>query len=107
MTCEDTPVRLTWEIQLHEPFSGVWLCRGLGRATTTAKPADIARAVLAGYLAATQARGGETFRAVARTDTGAEATITADQLPDGAWTADPVVRQALPIYLREALQGAG
>ncbi|MFF8910539.1 hypothetical protein [Streptomyces olivaceoviridis] len=103
MTCEDNPSRLTWEVQLHEPFSRVWICRGYGRATTTAAPSDIARAVLAGHLAANPARAGETFRAVARTDTGCSATVTADQLTDDGWTAGPDVRQALPVYLREAL----
>lgn len=108
MTCEDTPaVRLSWEVELYEPFSQVWISKGYGRATTTAPPTDIARAVLAGYLAAHPARGGETFRAVAHTDTGLEATITADELPTGSWEAGPDVRQALPLYLREALQGAG
>ncbi|MFF0009559.1 hypothetical protein ACFYQT_39895 [Streptomyces tibetensis] len=104
MTCEDTtPVRLTWEIQLHEPCSSVWMCRGYGRATTTAQPADIARAVLAGYLAATPPRSGETFRALARPDTGPAVTVTADQLAGGAWETDTAVRQALPLYLRDAL----
>ncbi|MFF7476578.1 hypothetical protein [Streptomyces sp. NPDC008092] len=103
MTCEDTPVRLTWEIELLEPFSRVWLCRGYGRATTSADPADIARAVLAGYLAGTPARGGETFRAIARTDTGTEAVVTAAELTAGGWEAGPDVRQALPEYLRDAL----
>jgi hypothetical protein len=105
MTCEDTSntTRLTWEIQLHEPFSGVWICRGLGRATTTAQPADIARAALAGYLAGNPPRAGETFRAVARPDHGQPATVTAAQLTDDGWTAGPAVREALPVYLREAL----
>jgi len=108
MTCEDTKprVRLAWEVQLHEPFSGVWICRAYGRATTTAKPADIARAALAGHLAANPPRYGETFRAVARTDTGLEATVTGDQLPDGQ-ELDPAVYEALPLYLRDALQAAG
>jgi hypothetical protein len=103
MTCEDTPIRITWEIQLHEPASDVWICKGYGRATTTAAPSDIARAVLAGHLTANPPRAGETFRAVARPDTGSPATITADQLTDDGWTAGPAVREALPIYLREAL----
>jgi hypothetical protein len=107
MTCEDTGSRLTWEIQLHEPFSNVWICRGLGRATTTAAPADVARAVLAGYLTAHPPRQGETFRAVARTDDGEPATVTADQLTEDEWTADLAVRQALPVYLREALPADG
>ncbi|NUS25005.1 MAG: hypothetical protein HOV92_12385 [Streptomyces sp.] len=104
MTCEDDqPTRITWEIQLYEPCSRVWMCRGYGRATTTAPAADIARAVLAGYLTASPPRGAETFRATVRTDAGEPVTVTADQLPDGAWTADPAVRQALPLYLRDAL----
>jgi hypothetical protein len=104
MTCEDTPTRITWEIQLYEPCSRVWISKGYGRATTTAAPADIARAVLAGYLAAGEQRGSETFRATARTDDGPAVTVTVDQLDDDASVAaDPVVRQALPIYLREAL----
>jgi hypothetical protein len=103
MACEPEPTRLTWEIQLHEPHSGVWICKGYGRATTTAAPADLAHAVLAGYLTACPSRGGETFRATATTDTGASATVTADQLPHGAWRADAAVRQALPLYLRDAL----
>ncbi|CAK7288566.1 hypothetical protein [Streptomyces misionensis] len=103
MTCEDTPTRITWEVQLHEPFSRVWICRALGRATTTAAPADIARAVLAGYLATTPARAGDTFRAIARPDEGQPATVTADQLTNDGWVAGPTVREALPVYLREAL----
>lgn len=104
MTCEDTtPVRLTWEIQERVPFSEVWVCRGSGRATTTAQPADIARAVLAGHLAARPARGGETFRALAYTDTAGPRIVTADQLADDGWMADPAVRQALPTHLRDAL----
>ncbi|MEU8469617.1 hypothetical protein AB0F30_17115 [Streptomyces sp. NPDC029006] len=108
MTCEDTTaVRLTWELQQLEPFSKVWICRGYGRATTTAAPADIARAVLAGHLAATPAGAGETFRGLAHAGDGPPHIITTDQLPaDDGWTADPDVRQALPIYLREALASA-
>jgi hypothetical protein len=108
MTCEDTePTRLAWEIQHYEPFSRVWLSRSYGRATTTAAPLDIARAVLAGYLAASPPREGETFRAIAQPDDGQPVTVTTDQLPDDAWTADPAVRQALPLYLREALPSSG
>lgn len=104
MTCEDTnPVRLTWEIQQQEPFSGVWICRASGRATTTAQPADIAVAVLAGHLATHPARDGETFRALAYTDTGSPCIATVDQLAEDGWTADPAVRQALPTHLRDAL----
>jgi hypothetical protein len=102
MSCEDTPSRLTWEIQLHEPASGVWICKGYGRATTTAAPADIARAVLAGYLTASPPRATETLRAVARPDGGAAVTVTAIDLAPDAVT-DPAVRQALPLYLRDAL----
>ncbi len=102
MTCEDQPARLTWEIQMYEPHSQVWICKGYGRATTTATPADIASAVLAGYLAASPPQYGETFRAVARPDGGTPVTVTADQLPDDGWTADAAVRQALPLYLRDA-----
>jgi hypothetical protein len=108
MTCEDTPARLTWEIQLYEPCSRVWICKGYGRATTTADPANIARAALAGYLAGSPGRGGETFRAIARPDDGPAVTVTADQLDDDAAAAtDPAVRQALPLYLRDALPTGG
>ena len=108
MTCEDTnSVRLAWEVQLHEPFSRVWICRAYGRATTSAAPADIARAVLAAYLAGAPPRGGETFQAIAYTDTGERATVTADQLTADGWEAGPVVREALPVYLREALAATG
>lgn len=103
MTCEDTPSRLTWEIQLHEPHCGVWICKGYGRATTTAQPADIARAVLAGYLAASPPRYRESLRAIARPDGGAGVTVTAADLDPDAVTTDPAVRQALPLYLRDAL----
>ncbi|MGP3737888.1 hypothetical protein ACTWJ9_33435 (plasmid) [Streptomyces sp. GDS52] len=103
MTCEDTPVRLAWEIQCYEPYSRVWICKGYGRATTTADPADVAAAVLAGHLTVHPPRSGETFRALARPDTGQPVTVTCDQLPADGWTADAAVRQALPLYLREAL----
>lgn len=107
MTCDDQPARVTWEIDLYEPASRVWMCRGMGRATTTtARPADIAQAVLAGYLAATPPRGREQFRATARAAADGEpVTVTAEELPDGSWTADEAVRQALPLYLRDALPG--
>lgn len=106
MTCEDEPIRLTWEIELYEPFSQVWINKGWGRATTRADPAGVARAVLAGYLAGKLVRG-ETFRAKARPDGGTEVTVTADQLPGDGWEPGPTVREALPAYLRDALPGAG
>lgn len=104
MTCEDEPSRLTWEIQMHEPFSGVWINKGWGRATTTATPLDIARAVLAGYLTAQPARPGETFRAMAYTETSSPIFVTADQLADDGAALGPAVREALPVHLRDALQ---
>lgn len=107
MTCEDNDVRISWDVQLHEPFSRVWISRAWGRATTSAAPKDLARGALAAYLTGSPPRAGETFRAIARTDTGAEAVVTADQLPDEAWEPGPDVRQALPLYLRDALQAAG
>jgi hypothetical protein len=107
MSCEDTPARLTWAIELHEPHSGVWICRAYGRATTTAAPADIASAVLAGYLAASPPAYGQAFRATARPDGGEAVTVTPDQLPGSGWDVDPAVRQALPLYLRDALPEAG
>lgn len=103
MSCEDTPTRLAWEIQLYEPCSHVWICKAYGRATTTADPADIARAVLAGYLAANPPRHCDVLQALARPDGGQAVTVTAAQLADGGWTADPDVLQALPVYLRHAL----
>lgn len=109
MTCEDSedpPARMTWEIQLYEPCSGVWMCRGYGRATTAASLTDIARAVLAGYLAANPPRGTETFRAIARTGPDREVVVAAAALADGGWEAAPDVRQALPEYLRQALPEA-
>ncbi|WP_416520036.1 hypothetical protein [Streptomyces achromogenes] len=107
MTCEDTTaVRLTWEIQEHEPFSKVWICRGYGRATTTAAPADIARAVLAGHLATEPERDREALRALAYTDTSGPRIVTEEQLAAGDWTADETVLQALPTHLRDALAAA-
>ncbi|MGW8702289.1 hypothetical protein ACWGOK_36110 [Streptomyces eurythermus] len=105
MTCEDT-TRITWEVQLYEPVSRVWMCEAYGRATTTAAPADIARAVLAGYLAAHPPRTTDTFRAVARTDVGQHAIAAADQLDNDSWTAQADVLQALPHYLRPATDPA-
>lgn len=107
MSCEDTPRRLAWEIELYEPFSKVWICRAYGRATTSAAPVDIARAVLAGYLAASPPRYEEAFRATARPDGGAPVTVNAADLDPDAVTTDPAVRKALPLYLRDALPGAG
>lgn len=104
MTCEDNqPARITWELQQLEPFSRVWICRASGRATTTAAPADIARAVLASHLATQPVRCGETFRALAHTATGGPCIVTVDQLAEDGWSADPAVRQALPTHLRDAL----
>lgn len=108
MTCEDTtgtPARLTWEVQLYEPCSHVWICKGYGRATTTADPLDVARAALAGYLATNPPQPWQKYRAYARPDHGEPVTVTADQLPTG-WAAEPEARQALPLYLREALAGS-
>lgn len=106
MTCEDQqPARITWLVELYEPFSQVWICKGMGRATTTAEPLDIAQAVLSGYLAALPPRPDEVFRAVVRTGDGTVCTVTADGLPEGAWEVAPDVRQALPLYLRDALRG--
>lgn len=102
MSCEDTPQPLAWQIELYEPSSKVWICRAYGRTTTTAAPEDIARAVLAGYLAARPSGYGEAFRATACADGGAPVTVTAGDLRDDAVTTDPV-RQALPLYLRDAL----
>jgi hypothetical protein len=108
MTCEDdTPARMTWDIQMYEPHSKVWISRGSGRATTTAAPADIARAVLAGYLAGNPPRYGETFQATARADGAEPVTVNAADLDTDAVTADPAVWKALPLYLRAALPDAG
>jgi hypothetical protein len=108
MTCEDhDPARLTWEIQMYEPHSQVWICKGYGRATTTATPPTSPAAVLAGYLAASPPPYGENVRAIARPDDGSPVTVTADQLPASGWETDPAVRQALPLYLRDALPAPG
>jgi hypothetical protein len=104
MTCEDTTaVRLTWEIQELDPFSKVWICRGYGRATTTAAPANIARAVLASHLTTQTGHDRETLRALSYTDTSGPHVVTEDQLADDGWTADDAVLQALPTHLRDAL----
>lgn len=104
MTCEDTqPTRITWEIQLLEPCSRVWMSRGYGRATTTADPLEVARAALTAYLTGHPARPTETFRASVRPDGGPAVNVTADQIPDN-WTPDPDAHRALPLYLREGLR---
>ena len=106
MTCEDTtPTRIAWEIEVHEPCTGMWMPRSYGRATTPADPADIARTVLAAYLTTTTVWPGQQFRATVQADGGPPVTVTADQLPDG-WTPGEDARQALPLYLREALPGS-
>jgi hypothetical protein len=103
MTCEDNqPTRITWEVQLLEPCSRVWMSRGYGRATTTADPLEVARAALTAYLTGHPARPTETFRASVRPDGGPAVNVTADQVPDG-WKADDAARRALPLYLRDAL----
>ena len=102
MTCEDTGIRLAWEIQVHEPCTGMWMPRCYGRATTTAPSDDVAYAALTAYLLTITTWPGQTFRAHAQTDGGPPVTVTAGQHPDG-WTAGPDVLQALPGYLREAL----
>ncbi|MEU6594076.1 hypothetical protein ABZ923_33520 [Streptomyces sp. NPDC046881] len=99
---DDMPACVRWEILMHERFSDVWICKDLGRATTRADPAELGRAALAAYLAGRDSRG-ETFRVVVRTDHATDVVITADQLTDPDGEADPAVRQALPVYLRNAL----
>ncbi|MFJ4526539.1 hypothetical protein ACIP4Y_37495 [Streptomyces sp. NPDC088810] len=90
---------------MHERFSDVWICKDLGRATTRADLAELGRAALAAYLASRDSRDsrGETFRVVVRADHGNHVVITADQLTDPDWEADPAVCHALPAYLRTAL----
>jgi hypothetical protein len=106
MTCEDTtPARIAWEIQLHEPCTGLWMPRCYGRATTTAAPADVARAALTGYLSITTVWPGQQFRALVQPDGGPPVTVDPGQLPDG-WVPGEDVRQALPLYLRDALRAA-
>ncbi|GGP32666.1 hypothetical protein [Streptomyces capoamus] len=87
---------------MQERFSGVWICKDFGRASTGADPAELGRAVLAAYLAGRDSRG-ETFRVVVRTDHGYDVVITPDQLTASGWEADPAVCRALPAYLRNAL----
>ncbi|MEU1708126.1 hypothetical protein ABZ478_22540 [Streptomyces sp. NPDC005706] len=103
MSRERDPGCLVWEVQLYEPFSRVWICKGYGRAITDADPAEVGRAVLACQLARAPVRGGETFRAVVRTGSGGPLTVLADELADRNWTADPSICRLLPAYLRDAL----
>ncbi|MFF4442620.1 hypothetical protein [Streptomyces sp. NPDC001621] len=102
MLRDDVAACVRWEILMHEQFSGVWICKGFGRATTGADPAVLGRAVLDAYVAGRDSRG-ETFRVVVRTDNGYHVVIAADQLTDPGWEADPAVCKALPAYLRNAL----
>ncbi|MFJ4585153.1 hypothetical protein [Streptomyces echinatus] len=99
---EDMPCCVRWEIQMHERFSGVWICKDLGRAVTDANLTELGRAVLAAYLAGRSTRG-ETFRVIVRTDKATQCVITPGQLNHPDWTTDPAIRQALPAYLRNAL----
>ncbi|MFG2635704.1 hypothetical protein ACGFX8_17720 [Streptomyces sp. NPDC048362] len=104
MSNATTPVLLTWEIQMYEPFSRVWICKGHGRTTAGADPTELGQTLLASYLAGNPARHGETFRVVVRgTDSASRSTITADQLPTDGRAQDPAIRPALPVYLRESL----
>ena len=101
MTCEDNaPARESWEVQLYETSTGMWMPRCYGRATTTAPPEDVAQAALTAYLTTITTWPGQTFRAHARTDDGTPVTV--GQAPDD-WTPGPDVVRALPGYLREAL----
>ncbi|WP_346342402.1 hypothetical protein [Streptomyces sp. SID685] len=102
MLRDDKPACVRWEILMHERFSDVWICKDLGRTTTSADPAELGRTVLAAYLAGRDSRG-ETFRVDVRTDHEVHVVITADQLTAPGWEADPAVRRALPAYLRSAL----
>ncbi|MEZ7005646.1 hypothetical protein [Streptomyces sp. AD55] len=99
MTCEDT--RITWEIQLHEPCSNVWISKAYGRATTTAQPAQIAHAVLVGYLATSPPSALDEYRALARPDGGQAVFVTPRQL-DTDTIPDAVTLRALPAHLRPA-----
>ncbi|MFE9454935.1 hypothetical protein [Streptomyces sp. NPDC006739] len=99
---EDMPCCVRWEIQMHERFSGVWICKDYGRATISANPTEVGRAVLAAYLAGQDSRG-ETFRVTIRTDSGNPSVVTPGQLTEPSWTADPAICQVLPAYLRNAL----
>lgn len=73
---EDVPYCVRWEILMHERFSGVWICKDSGRATTGRLPpswaglfsprtslaatAGVKRSVLSSALmtAASPSRGG-------------------------------------------------
>jgi len=55
--CDDKLACVRWEILMHERFSDVWICRDLGRATTSADPAELGRTVLAAYLAGRDSQG--------------------------------------------------
>ena|SRR5687768_10219742 len=103
MTCEDVPARIAWEIQLYEPCTRLWMPRCYGRATTTAAPQDVARAALTAYLTITTTWPGQKFRARVQPDDGPPVSVAAGELPDD-WTPGETVRQALPLYLRDALR---
>ncbi|MEU2057149.1 hypothetical protein [Streptomyces bungoensis] len=87
---------------MHERFSGVWICKDLGRTTTEADPAELGRTLLAAYLASRDNRG-ETFRVVVHAGNGSQSVITPADLTRPGWTADPAICQALPAYLRGTL----
>ncbi|GHA69266.1 MULTISPECIES: hypothetical protein [Streptomyces] len=87
---------------MHERFSRVWICKGFGRATTGADPAELGRTVIAAYLAGRSTQG-QAFRVVVRTDDGSQCVITPGQLAGPGWKAEPAICQALPAYLRNAL----
>ncbi|MFF9179077.1 hypothetical protein [Streptomyces sp. NPDC014793] len=99
---EEVTSCVRWEILMHERFSGVWICKDFGRATSDVDPTELGRTVLAAYLAGRDSRG-ETFRVVVRPDNGGQCVITPGQLTDPGWKADPAICQALPAYLRKAL----
>ncbi|MFF2203610.1 hypothetical protein [Streptomyces sp. NPDC058145] len=103
MSRESDASCLLWEVQLYEPFSRVWICKGYGRAVTDVEPAEVGRAVLACQLARGPARGGETFRVVVRTGSDNLLIVSADELPARGWMADPAICRLLPAYLRDAL----
>jgi hypothetical protein len=99
---EDMPRCLRWEIQMHEPFSRVWICKGYGRSLTGADPTELGRAVLTAYLADRPTRG-ETFRAVVHADNGSRYVVDRGQLAGSDHKVDPAIRRVLPGYLRDAL----